>query len=96
MFCYKIHKTQFGKLIAICDKSLNGKTLDNKGIKFFVNPRFYCDKTIGNEILDVISDSNDGNIVGNEIVDLLLGAGLISEETVMLVEGIKHAQFTIL
>ena len=36
MFCYKIHETQFGNLVAICDKDLNGKTLDNKGIEFFI------------------------------------------------------------
>ncbi len=96
MFCYKIHETQFGNLIAICDGELKGKTLDNKGIEFFVNPRFYCDKTAGNEILEVIAKSNDGNVIGNKIVDLLLKVEVISEDMVVLIDGIKHAQFTIL
>ncbi len=96
MFCYKIHETQFGNLVAICDKDLNGKTLDNKGIEFFINPRFYCDKTAGNEILEVISKCNDGNVIGNKIVDLLLKVEIISEDTVVLIDGVKHAQFTIL
>lgn len=96
MFCYKIHETQFGNLIAICDEDLKGKTLDNNGIEFFVNPRFYCDKTAENEILAVISKSNDGNVIGNKIVDLLLKVEIISEDTVVLIDGVKHAQFTIL
>ena len=96
IFCYKIHETQFGNLIAICDEELKGKTLDNKGVEFFVNPRFYCDKTAGNEILELISKSNDGNVVGNKIVDSLLKVEIISEEMIVSIGGVKHAQFTIL
>ena len=96
MFCYKIHETQFGNLIAICDKEIKGKSLDNKGIEFFVNPRFYCEKLIGKEILDIIPKVSDGNAIGNKIVDLLLNSEIISQKNIILIDGIKHAQFTIL
>ncbi len=96
MFCYKIHKTQFGNLIAICDSELKGKTLNNNGIDFFVNPRFYCDKNAGKDILEIISKSNDGNVIGNKIVNLLLKFEVISKNAVILIDGVKHAQFTIL
>jgi len=96
MFCYKLHESQFGILIAICDSELKGKKLDNKGIEFFVNPRFYCNKTAGKEILKVIMKSNDGNVIGNNIVNLLIKVGAISENSVILIEGVKHAQFSIL
>ncbi len=96
MFCYKLHETQFGILIAICDSELEGKKLDNNGIEFFVNPRFYCDKTADKEILKVIMNSNDGNVIGNNIVNLLIKVGAISEGSVILIDGIKHAQFSIL
>jgi hypothetical protein len=96
MFCYKIHETQFGNLIAICDNDLNGKTLDNNGIEFFVNPRFYCYKTAEENILNIISKSNDGNVIGNKIVNLLLKSRLISKDTIILIDNVKHAQFTIL
>lgn len=96
MFCYKIHETQFGNLIAICDNELKGKTLDNNGIEFFVNPRFYCYKTAEENILNIISKSNDGNVIGNKIVNLLLKSRLISKDTIILIDNVKHAQFTIL
>ena len=96
MFYYKLHETQFGILIAICDFEIKGKKLDNNGIEFFVNPRFYCDQTAGKEILKIIMESNDGNVIGNNIVDLLIKVGAISEDSVILIEGIKHAQFSII
>ena len=96
MFCYKIHKTQFGTLIAICDDDLSGKTLDNNGVEFFINPRFYCDKTAEEDILNIVSKSNDGNVIGNKIVNLLLKSGLISKDSIIIINNVKHAQFTIL
>jgi len=96
MFCYKIHKTQFGNLIAICDDDLSGKTLDNNGVEFFINPRFYCDKTAEEDILNIVSKSNDGNVIGNKIVNLLLKSGLISKDSIIIINNVKHAQFTIL
>ena len=96
MFCYKIHKTQFGNLIAICDDDLSGKTLDNNGVEFFINPRFYCDKTAEEDILNIVSKSNDGNVIGNKIVNLLLKSGLISKDSIIIIDNVKHAQFTIL
>jgi len=96
MFCYKLHKTQFGNLIAICDIDLNGKTLDNNGVEFFINPRFYCDKTAKEDILSIISKSNDGNVIGNKIVNLLLESKVISNDSIILIDNVKHAQFTIL
>ena len=44
MFYYKIHEGRAGYLLAACDKSICGKKLDNKGVEFYVNPRFYKDK----------------------------------------------------
>ena len=85
MFCYKIHESQFGTLIAICDNDLNGKTLNNNGVEFFINPRFYCDKTAEEDILNIVSKSNDGNVIGNKIVNLLLKSGLISKDSIIII-----------
>ncbi len=96
MFYYKIHKTNFGNLIAICDKDLLGKTLKNKDIDFFVNPRFYGKEEIDEKVLELIKDVNDGNVVGNNIVDLLLKNKIISKKSIIKIGKIKHAQFAIL
>ena len=58
MFFYKIHKTEFGTLIAVCDESLSGETLKDKKLEIFVNPRFYGETKIGREIIKLIKNSN--------------------------------------
>jgi hypothetical protein len=96
MFYYKLHKTEFGTMIAICDKELSGKNLKNKNLDFFVNPRFYGEEEIDEKILELIKDSNDGNVIGNNIVELLLKNKIISRDSIIKIGKIKHAQFTIL
>jgi len=96
MFYYKLHKTDFGTMIAICDKELLGKTLKNNELDFFVNPRFYGEKEIDEKILELIRGVNDGNVVGNKIVELLLKNKVISKTSIIKINKIKHAQFTIL
>ncbi len=96
MFFYKIHETKFGTLIAACDKELSGKTLKDKNIEVFVNPRFYGGEEIGEEILNLVKQSKDGNVIGKKIVKLLLKNNIISKKSVIKIEGIPHAQFAIL
>ena len=96
MFYYKLHKTDFGTMIAVCDKELLGKTLKNKDLDFFVNPRFYGEAEINEKILELIVDVNDGNVIGNKIVKLLLKNQVISKESIIKIGKINPAQFTIL
>ena len=96
MFYYKLHKTDFGTMIAVCDKELLGKTLKNKNLDFFVNPRFYGEIEIDEKILELIVDVNDGNVIGNKIVELLLKNKVISKDSIIKIGKINHAQFTIL
>ncbi len=96
MFYYKLHKTDFGTMIAICDKELSGKTLKNKDLDFFVNPRFYGEDKIDEKVLELVKDSNDGNVIGNKIVELLLKHKIISKKSIIKIGKNKHAQFTIL
>ncbi len=83
-------------MIAICDKELLGKTLKNKDLDFFVNPRFYGEEEINEKVLELIVDVNDGNVVGNKIVGLLLKNKIIANDSIIKIGKIKHAQFTIL
>jgi hypothetical protein len=96
MFYYKIHKTEFGTLIAVCDNELSGKTLQNKKLEIFVNPRFYGNEQIGEEIMELINNSNDGNVIGNNIVNLLLKNRVITKNKVIKINGIAYAQFSVL
>jgi len=92
---FKIHHGAYGKLVAVCDENVCGKTLKDKGeIEFFVNPRFYKDRQGSKaEILDLLRDTSDANFVGEKAVQLGIEAGLIHEENVIKIQGVPHAQF---
>jgi len=91
-----MHKTEFGTLIAVCDKELSGKTLQDKKLEIFVNPRFYGNEQIGEEIMELINNSNDGNVIGNNIINLLLKNKIITKKSIIKIKGISHAQFSVL
>ncbi len=75
-FYFKMHKTQYGNLIAICDKELMGVELKDKELNFKVNSRFYGEEEIDESVINQLDNCNDGNILGNNIVDLFLKLGI--------------------
>ncbi len=95
-FYFKIHKTQYGNLIAICDKNLMGVELIDKDINFKVNSRFYGKEEIDESVINQLDNCNDGNILGNNIVDLFLKLGIVEKKSITKIGKQKHAQFSIL
>jgi len=80
-------------LLAACDKSICGKKLDNKGVEFYVNPRFYKDKeTTKAGIRKLFSMSSSANLVGKNIVKFALELGVIDKSSIININGIPHAQ----
>jgi hypothetical protein len=95
-FYYKIHKTQYGNLIAISDKELLGKTIKNKDLDFNVSERFYGSELTDESVINFLDKCNDGNIIGNNIVNLFLKLEIIDKKSVVKIGNQKHAQFSIL
>lgn len=96
MFYYKIHESHAGYLLAACDKSVCGKTLESKDMEFFVNPRFYKDKSATKanmkKLFKIVSSAN---IVGKNIIKLAIELGLIDKSGVIQIQGIPHAQVVV-
>ncbi|MCX6694759.1 MAG: DUF424 family protein [Candidatus Altiarchaeota archaeon] len=93
MFCVKVHSVDGDVLVAGCDKELLGTVLNEGGLEVKVNERFYGGEVVDSErLLAHVRDATIVNIIGDRIVDLALKEGLVGEDSVRTVGGVKHAQ----
>lgn len=80
-------------LVAVCDSSVLGKVFREGRFILDVTPRFY-----GGELVDLaqaitaIANATIANLVGNDIVQAAVSAGLIHKDAINVVEGVPHAQ----
>ena len=87
----KEHKTEQGTLVALCDKELLGKTLDNNGVPFVVSKTFYGGHPITPpEILTRIKNCSHANIIGKRSVNYLLNEKLIDERFIIQIGEHPH------
>lgn len=79
-------------LVAACDAELLGKTLKFGKIDFPVRREFYGGQILtAEEALQEIRSGTTVNLLGKEIVEHALKAGLIHSEAVLYVSGVPHA-----
>jgi len=72
---------------------LIGKEI-RKNPKFRVEKDFYFEKYIGErKALELMRRATIGNLVGKRIIKLALKKKFISEENVMFIGDVPHAQF---
>lgn len=92
-FSVKIHDRINGRVVAICDSDLLGKTLKNKDFKVEVSKSFY-----GGEILDefgiikIFEKERNINIIGKRIVELCMKLNIINKDHVIYIGDIPHIQ----
>ncbi|MCL4391470.1 MAG: DUF424 family protein [Candidatus Parvarchaeota archaeon] len=95
-FSMKIHgKDTPREVIAVCDDYLVGKVLEDKNreIEFTVSSDFYGnEKFEWTDISQIVGNGRNLNLLGNEIVEQSIKAGVIDPENVIEISGIKHAQ----
>ena len=76
-------------IVTLCDEELVGKEFD----EFYVSPKFYGgQKKTEKEILQDITNAGMINALGKESIDFLIKNHLITEESVVLIKKIPHAQ----
>lgn len=80
-------------VIAICDEEILGQTFRGEKMKLTVSEGFYSGIIADEDfILTNIKSFTILNIVGPRIVDLCIRQGIISEDSVIEIGGVKHAQ----
>ncbi|MCL4399294.1 DUF424 family protein [Candidatus Parvarchaeota archaeon] len=83
------------KVVAVSDPDLIGRTLRDarKEIEFTVSEEFYgSDEYEAGEVLDFIRHADNINLIGNNIIDAVIKEGIVREENVLVIDGVKHSQ----
>ena len=98
MIYIKIHPSDNGSVIAMCDDSLMGAVLEEGDAFIDINTYsdFYKGRLVKKEdALKIITDVKDfysANIVGKESVGIALEVGLIEKVNVKKVKKVPYAQ----
>jgi hypothetical protein len=91
-FCFKIYTHGRDIILAVCDKDILGKIFKEGELVLHAKPEFYYGEEIGEEVAEYFETATIINLLGNRIVELAIKKGLVEEENVLEVEGVKHAQ----
>ena len=79
-------------IVSVCDSELLGKKLEEGKLKLEVDREFYEGKEASiEECLEAIEEATIANLVGS-IIEPAIEAGHISEEHVLTIEDVQHAQ----
>jgi len=93
MLYVKIHKSESSEVVAVCDKELLGKTLKQEDIKISISEKFYKgEEKTEEEVIQILKEATNINLVGEKAVSAGIKAGIISEENIIKIEGVPHAQ----
>jgi hypothetical protein len=90
----KIYEISGETIVAACDEDLLGALIvdSEKNTRIYVDPAFYKGKlTSISEALEALKTSTQANLVGKNIVEAAIGAGLISPNAVLSINSVKIA-----
>lgn len=89
----KIHKSEHGGVLAVCDDSVIGKTVEDKKYSLKVSEHFYKgEKKNAEEITLLLKDAKNVNLIGKKAIALGIKSGIIAKENVISIGGVPHAQ----
>ncbi|MFB6162141.1 MAG: DUF424 domain-containing protein [Halococcoides sp.] len=92
-FRLAIRETDEGTLLAACDADLIGETVAEDGISLTISESFYGeDGADAAAVRAGLDDCAVANLVGREVVDIAIEAGVVDGANVLDIEGTPHAQ----
>ena len=90
-YILKIHESEKGLLVAICDSELLGKKFEENDFVLDIDEDFFGgDITDEKTILDSLKLAHTINASGNKIVDFLLSKNIIENSQVKTIDGVKY------
>lgn len=94
---FKVHESQNRKVLAVCDKDIIGKILEDNQFYFDVKESFYKGEEITSDGLKkIIHDFDNINLIGKKSVRVVISEKIASEKNVIRIKNIPHVQiFTI-
>lgn len=97
MIWTKIYRTPQDTLLAAADEELVGKEFKHGKFRLKVSDIFYKDVLVDEDAIgELLSICTVANLVGEKCIRKAVDLGYISEENVLHIGEIPHAQFSIL
>ena len=93
MIYVKIHKAQGDTILAACDEDVLGKTFRGNDMRITVSEKFYNGYLVTEEeFVDRMDAYTIMNLVGDRVIALAIENGHVSEDCVLEIGDVKHAQ----
>lgn len=97
MIYVRMHSHPGEMILAACDADILGQTFRGGGAKITVSETFYKGDLVSPEVfIERTKSASIMNLVGNAAVECAAAAGLVSEESIMVIGGVKHVQVVIM
>jgi len=89
----KKHELERTIVLGVCDKELLGKEFEEGELCFTVSKRFFGESEVTTEeLIELFEEADSINLFGNKCVSIAKEQGLINENKVISISGIKHVQ----
>ncbi|MBM4237709.1 MAG: DUF424 family protein [Euryarchaeota archaeon] len=89
----RVHRKGEEVVVAACDKNLLGKVLREGHLRLEVLPSFYQGEDASEEmLLNRLSFATIANLVGPRTIAVAVEHNFISDDCVLVVAGVPHAQ----
>jgi hypothetical protein len=97
MISVRIHTRGGDRILAACDHELLGGTFTGDGTRLNVSETFYKGDTITEEAFaERIKNVTIMNLVGDRTIAIAQAAGYVSNDMILIIGGVKHAQAVIM
>ena len=93
MISVKIHVRGGERLLAACDEELLGRTLTEGEKRLKISEAFYHGETVSEDAFrERMKSVTVMNLTGDRTVGIAKEAGYVSQDSVMTIDGVEHAQ----
>jgi hypothetical protein len=97
MISCRIHVHEKERILAACDQEILGMTFRGDGVKIKVSEIFYGGEIVSEDVFaERMKSVSVMNLVGNRTVDRAIKEGKVSQQNVMVIGEVKHAQSVIM
>ena len=92
----KVYSQGKETLVAAADEDLLGKTFREGKFKIEVGRFYEGDRVTAEGLLDHLKLATIGNFVGRETIEAAKQGGYVSDEAILWIGGVPHAQYVIM
>jgi hypothetical protein len=83
-----------GRVVAVCDRELLGKTLSHGDIEITITKDFYGETlATEDEVRHALLHAGNANIIGNRVIEIAISLDRIDRSSCILIGSVPHAQF---